>query len=57
MNKDGEIVVQPVKSGFCRLRLLEIVRFMLPSEFMTYFKITKVESSSEKVWIRLALKI
>ena len=57
MNKDGKIVVQSVKSGFGGLLLLGIVHIMLPSEFMTYFKITKAKSSSERVWIRLTLKI
>lgn len=37
--------------------LFEIAHLMLPSEFLTYFKITKVGYSSERVCIRLALKI
>ena len=33
--------------------LLEIVRLMLPAELITYFKITKVESTSDRVFISL----
>ncbi|NLI36148.1 MAG: hypothetical protein GX416_06490 [Bacteroidales bacterium] len=33
--------------------LLEIVRLMLPAELLTYFKITNVESTSDRVLISL----
>lgn len=33
--------------------LLEIARLILPAELITYFKITKVESTSERVLISL----